>query len=428
MSRWTIALLGACLLTATAEARDTAHTWIASWGSSQMIADGDNALPADRARAITLRQVIRLSAGGTRIRVRLSNAFGTRPLVIGAGHVAQSVAPATSQIAGGMRLTFSGRADAVIPAGAELYSDPVALPVAAGADLAISLYLPEAAAPQTGHPGARAISYTLAGDHVADAELAGAAQATHWYALADLEVSGPANAATIVAIGDSITDGYGVKPNRNTRWTDVLAERLRRVPASRGIGVVNAGIGGNRILLDGLGPNLMARFDRDVIARSGVRWAILLEGVNDLGVLTREAPATPAAHTALVTQITTGYTELVARAHAHGIRVIGATIMPFGGNDYYHPGPATEADRQAVNAFVRTSGVFDAVIDFDRVMRDPAQPIRLDPAVDSGDHLHPSEAGYRRMGEAVPLALFRSPPHTMRDASAHTASARPRRR
>ena len=406
MSRWTVAFLSACLLTASAEARDTAHSWIASWGSSQMIADGDNALPVDRARAITLRQVIRLSAGGTRIRVRLSNAFGTRPLVIGAGHVAQSVAPATSQIAGGMRLTFSGRADAVIPAGAELYSDPVALPVAAGADLAISLYLPEAAAPQTGHPGARAISYTLTGDHVADADLAGAAQATHWYALADLEVSGPANAATIVAIGDSITDGYGVKPNRNTRWTDVLAERLRQAPPSRGIGVVNAGIGGNRILLDGLGPNLMARFDRDVIARSGVRWAILLEGVNDLGVLTREAAATPAAHTALVTQITAGYTELVARAHAHGIKVIGATIMPFGGNDYYHPGPATEADRQAVNAFVRTSGVFDAVIDFDRVMRDPAQPTRLDPAVDSGDHLHPSEAGYRRMGETVPLALF----------------------
>ena len=406
MSRWTIALLGVCLLTASAEARDPAHPWIASWGSSQMIADGDNALPADRARAITLRQVIRLSAGGTRIRVRLSNAFGTRPLVIGAGHVARSAAPATSQIAGGMQLTFSGRADAVIPAGAELYSDPIALPLAAGADLAISLYLPEAAAPQTGHPGARAISYTLAGDHVADADLAGAAQTTHWYALADLEVSGPANAATIVAIGDSITDGYGVKPNRNTRWTDVLAERLRQAPTSRGIGVVNAGIGGNRILLDGLGPNLMARFDRDVIARSGVRWAILLEGVNDLGVLTREAAATPAAHTALVTQITAGYTELVARAHAHGIKVIGATIMPFGGNDYYHPGPATEADREAINAFVRTSGVFDAVIDFDRVMRDPAQPTRLDPAVDSGDHLHPSEAGYRRMGETVPLALF----------------------
>lgn len=415
MSRWTIALLPALLLAASAStgagARDTAarspaHHWIASWGSSQMIADGDNALPADRAGAVTLRQVIRLSAGGNRIRVRLSNAFGTRPLTIGAGHVARSVTAATGEIAGGVPLTFAGHAGTVIPAGAELYSDPVAISVAAGADLAISLYLPEAATPQTGHPGARAISYAAAGNHVADARLAGAAQTTHWYAIADLEVSGPANAGTIVAIGDSITDGYGVKPNRNTRWTDILAERLRRTPATRGTGVLNAGIGGNRILLDGLGPNLMARFDRDVIARSGVRWAILLEGVNDLGVLTREAPATPAQHAALVTQITTAFTELVARAHAHDIKVIGATIMPFGGNDYYHPGPASEADRQAVNAFIRTSGLFDAVIDFDRVMRDPAQPARLDPAVDSGDHLHPSEAGYRRMGGAVPLALF----------------------
>ena len=415
MSRWAIALLPAALLAASAGARDTAHTaparhWIASWGSSQMIADGDNALPADRARAVTLRQVIRLSAGGDHLRVRLSNAFGTRPLTIAAGHVARSSAPQTGEIVGGVRLTFAGHADAVIPAGAELYSDPVAMPVAAGADLAVSLYLPEAAVPQTGHPGARAISFALAGNHVADASLAGATQTPHWYALADVEVAGPANTGTIVAIGDSITDGYGVKPNRNTRWTDILAERLRRTPATRGTGVVNAGIGGNRILLDGLGPNLMARFDRDVIARSGVRWAILLEGVNDLGVLTREALATPAQHTALVTQIITAYTELVTRAHAHDIKVIGATITPFGGNDYYHPEPASEADRQAINTFIRTSGLFDAVIDFDRVMRDPAQPARLDPAVDSGDHLHPSEAGYRRMGEAVPLALFGSRP------------------
>ena len=386
MSRWAIALLPAALLAASAGARDTAHTaparhWIASWGSSQMIADGDNAVPADRARAVTLRQVIRLSAGGDHLRVRLSNAFGTRPLTIAAGHVARSPSPQTGEIVGGVPLTFAGHADAVIPAGAELYSDPVAMPVAAGADLAVSLYLPEAAVPQTGHPGARAISFALAGNHIADASLAGATQTPHWYALADVEVAGPANAGSIVAIGDSITVGYGVKPSRNPRWTDILAERLRRTPATRGTGVVNAGIGGNRILL---------------------------EGVNDLGVLTREAPATPAQHTALVTQIITAYTELVTRAHAHDIKVIGATITPFGGNDYYHPGSASEADRQAINTFIRTSGLFDAVIDFDRVMRDPAQPARLDPAVDSGDHLHPSEAGYRRMGEAVPLALFGS--------------------
>lgn len=413
--RWPVALMLGALIVTGAGARDTARDtaparnthWIATWGSSQMIAEGDNALPASRAGAITLRQVVRVSAGGERVRIRVSNAFGTRPLAIGGAHLARSVAPGTPRIEGGARLSFSGQSDAVIPAGAEIYSDPVALRVADGADLAVSLYLPEAASPQTGHPGSRATSFTLAGNAVADATLAGATPTTHWYALADVEVAGAPTAGTIAAIGDSITDGYGVKPERNTRWTDVLAERLRGTAATRAIGVVNAGIGGNRMLLDGLGPNLLARFDRDVVARSGVRWAIVLEGVNDLGVLTREAPATPAQHAALVTQLKAGFTQLVARAHAHGIKVIGGTVMPFAGNTYYHPDAANEADRQAVNAFIRTSGVFDAVIDFDRSMRDPAHPDRLSPRYDSGDHLHPSEAGYRAMGEAIPLALFR---------------------
>ncbi len=414
MLKWVpTAMVFTALTVASADARDATHAtrWIGSWGSSQMIAEGDNALPADRAGAVTLRQVVRLSAGGTRIRVRLSNAFGARPLAIGAGHVAQAIALGTPRIDRGVRLTFAGRADAVIPAGAEIYSDPVALDAAAGADLAISLYLAEDAAPQTGHPGSRATSFTLAGDHVADADLAGATPVTHWYAIADIEVAGSANAGsanagTVVAVGDSITDGYGVKPERNTRWTDVFAARLRATTATRAIGVVNAGIGGNRMLLDGLGPNLLARFDRDVIARSGVRWAILLEGVNDLGVLTREAPATPAQHAAIVAQMKAGFAQVVARAHAHGIKVIGGTIMPLGGNTYYHPGAETESDRQAVNAFIRGSGIFDAVIDFDQIMRDPAHTDRLLPAYDSGDHLHPSEAGYRVMGSAVPLSLF----------------------
>ncbi len=405
--RWPTALVVAAMLVASADARESRQPhWIASWGSAQMIPLGENVLPDERARAVTLRQVVRLSAGGDRVRVRLSNAFGTRPLAIGAAHVARAAAPGTPRVAGGAALTFAGRKDAVIPAGAELYSDPVAMPLAPGADLAVSLYLPEAAFPQTGHPGARATSFTLAGDHVADTDLTGAAATTRWYALADVEVAGTASAGTIVAIGDSITDGYGVRPERNTRWTDVLAERLRAGAATRALGVVNAGIGGNRMLLDGLGPNLLARFDRDVIARSGVRWAIVLEGVNDLGVLTREAPATPAQHAAIVAQITAGYAQIVARAHAHGITVVGGTITPFVGNDYYHAGAETEADRQAVNAYIRTSGVFDAVVDFDRLLRDPAHPDRLSPAYDSGDHLHPSEAGYRAMGSAVPLALF----------------------
>lgn len=405
---WKTTIAAAALLLAGggADARTSATRWIASWGSAQMIPEGENALPADAANAVTLRQVVRLSAGGGEIRVRFSNRFGTRPLPIGAAHVARAAKPGTPRIEGGVALTFSGHADAVIPAGAEIYSDPVSLNLAPGADLAISLYLPEAPEPQTGHPGARATSFLLTGQHVADTDLPGARPTTRWYLIADVEVAAATNVGTVVAIGDSITDGYGVEPERNTRWTDVFAQRLRSEARTRGIGVVNAGIGGNRILLDGLGPNLMARFDRDVIARSGVRWAIVLEGINDLGTLTRDAPATPEQHRALVRQVTAAYRQLAERAHAHGIKLIGGTVMPFGGNSYYHPAPELEAARQEINRFIRTSGTFDAVIDFDKVMRDPAQPDRLAPALDSGDHLHPSEAGYRKMGEAVPLGLF----------------------
>ena len=405
---WKTTIAAAALLLAGggADARTSATRWIASWGSAQMIPEGENALPADATHAVTLRQVVRLSAGGGEIRVRFSNRFGTRPLPIGAAHVARAAKPGTPRIEGGVALTFSGHADAVIPAGAEIYSDPVSLNPAPGADLAISLYLPEAPEPQTGHPGARATSFLLTGQHVADTDLPGARPTTRWYLIADVEVAAATNVGTVVAIGDSITDGYGVEPERNTRWTDVFAQRLRSEARTRGIGVVNAGIGGNRILLDGLGPNLMARFDRAVIARSGVRWAIVLEGINDLGTLTRDAPATPEQHRALVRQVTAAYRQLAERAHAHGIKLIGGTVMPFGGNSYYHPAPELEAARQEINRFIRTSGTFDAVIDFDKVMRDPAHPDRLAPALDSGDHLHPSEAGYRKMGEAVPLGLF----------------------
>lgn len=404
------AALALIFATGAASARDPDRAWIASWGSAQMIPEGENALPVDAARDVTLRQIVRLSAGGDQVRVRLSNRFGTRPLPIAAGHIAHALQPGTPRIGTGQPLRFAGSPTAVIPAGAEIYSDPVSLVLEPGSDLAVTLYLPEAPEPQTGHPGARATSFLLPGSRVAAADLADAHTTTRWYLLADVEIAAAANGATLVAIGDSITDGYGVQPERNSRWTDVLARRLREGASTRGIGLVNAGIGGNRILLDGAGPNLLARFDRDVVARSGVRWAIVLEGINDLGMLTRDAPASAEAHDALVQQITAAYRQLAARAHAHDIRLIGGTIMPFGGNTYYHPGPQLEAARQAINRFIRTSGTFDAVIDFDRVMRDPAHPERLAAEYDSGDHLHPSEAGYARMGEAVPLHLFTAAP------------------
>jgi lysophospholipase L1-like esterase len=207
-------------------------------------------------------------------------------------------------------------------------------------------------------------------------------------------------------LGDSITDGHGATTNGNDRWTDVLAARLQASPGTRGLGVSNQGIGGNHLLTDGLGPNALARFDRDVLATAGVRWVIVFEGVNDLGGLARNGEVTPADHAALVQRVLAAYEQMILRAHAHGLRVIGATITPYVGSDYYHPGALSEADRQAVNVWIRAAGHFDAVIDFDAVVRDPEHLDRLLPAFDCGDHLHPSPAGYKAMGEAVSLSLF----------------------
>jgi lysophospholipase L1-like esterase len=244
------------------------------------------------------------------------------------------------------------------------------------------------------------------GDSVAAANLTDPKHADHWYQVSEIDVLSAPGGGAIVALGDSITDGHGATTNGNDRWTDVLAARLQASPGNRGIGMSNQGIGGNHLLTDGLGPNALARFDRDVLAPSGVRWLIVFEGVNDLGGLARTGEVTPAEHAALVKRILAAYNQLIMRAHAHGLSVIGATITPYMGSDYYHPGPLSEADRQAVNRWIRTAGQFDALIDFDKVVADPQHPDRILPVYDSGDHLHPSPAGYRIMGEAVPLNLF----------------------
>ncbi|HZS55487.1 MAG TPA: SGNH/GDSL hydrolase family protein, partial [Bryobacteraceae bacterium] len=199
---------------------------------------------------------------------------------------------------------------------------------------------------------------------------------------------------------------HGATTNGNDRWPDILAQHLQSVAATRMIGVLNQGIGGNRVLLNGLGPNALARFDRDVLAQTGVRYLVVLEGVNDLGTLARTAEVPQAEHDELVHRLISAYAQMVARAHAHGIRVIGATILPYGGSGYYHPGPASEADRQAINQWIRAPGNFDAVVDFDRIMRDPMHPELLLPAYDSGDHLHPGPAGYKAMADGMSPALF----------------------
>jgi len=383
--------------------------WTASWGASQQVPEPGNALaPADLNDG-TLREVVHLSAGGDAIRVRLSNAFGTSALHITGVHVARPLSTASDAIdpATDHALTFVGAADVTIPPGADYWSDPVSMPVGADADLAITLHLDTAPAQQTSHPGSRSTAYLIHGAHLSDARLTGATKMEHWFFLSGVDVASRAAGSCIVALGDSITDGHGATTNGNDRWPDDLARRLEADKRLRGTGVVNAGIGGNHLLTDGLGPNALARFDRDVLAQSGVRVLIVLEGINDLGAYALEpVRPTPAMYRAHVHDLEASFEQIVARAHAQGIYVVGATILPFVGSDYYHPGPADEAARQELNAWIRTPGHFDAVVDFDHVTADPTAPDRLLPAYDSGDHLHPSVAGYHAMADAFPLSLL----------------------
>jgi lysophospholipase L1-like esterase len=382
--------------------------WVTSWGASQQVPEPQNALPADQMRDLTLRQIVRLSAGGDALRVHLSNAFGTEALHFTSVHVARALLPSSSAIdpSTDRPLTFAGLPEVVVPPGAEFVSDPLELAVAPLSNFAVTFHLDRAPDRETGHPGSRATSYYIQGDFVGAANLSDAKQIEHWYQLAQIDVRSAPGARSIVALGDSITDGHGATTNGNNRWTDVLAERLQAGRKSRNIGVSNQGIGGNHLLTDGLGPNALARFDRDVLAPAGVRWVIVFEGVNDLGAIAQRADASAAEHAALVQRVIAAYQQMIVRAHAHGLLIYGATITPYVGSNYYHPGLVAEADRQAVNQWIRAAGHFDAVIDFDAVVRDPQHPDQLLPGFDCSDHLHPSVAGYKAMGDAIPLDLF----------------------
>jgi lysophospholipase L1-like esterase len=408
--RWGMVALAGLVAGALA-ARPADHrpkqVWQGSWASAQQIPEPANALdPADLTDA-TLRQIVHLSAGGSAVRVRFSNAFGTAPLTIDRAHLARALSPSSSAIDphSDHALTFDGKASVTIPAGAEYLSDPLDWPLAPFTDLAVSFHLPAAPAQQTGHPGAHATAWLVHGDHGAQAEWAAPRAFEHWLGLSGVEVAGAARHGVVVALGDSITDGHGVKTDSNGRWTDWLARRGQ----GRHLSVLNLGIGGNRLLLDGLGPNALARFNRDVAGQSGACALILLEGINDIGTFARDpavrATLTAQDHANLVARIIGAYRQIIERAHGHGLRVMGGTILPFMQSDYYHPDAATEGDRLAVNAWIRAPGHFDALVDFDAALRDPQHPDSLLARYDSGDHLHPSPEGYRVMAQSVPLSF-----------------------
>jgi lysophospholipase L1-like esterase len=401
-------LPSAIALLALSSAHAQQQAWTGSWATAFQIPEPQNSIPPDDLRDATVRQIVHLSIGGSTLRIRLSNTFGTAPLHITSVHIAHPLtldAPAIDP-ASDRAITFSGATDVLIPAGAEYLSDPIACTVPPLSSLAITFHLDAPPAPETGHPGSRATTWYLHGDLVSAPDLPNAQHVEHWYQLSGVDILAPPNASAIIALGDSITDGNATNTDGNDRWTDVLAARLQNSPATRNIAVLNLGIGGNHLLTDGLGPNTLARFDRDVLAQPGAHWLIVFEGVNDLGGLAQHADATQSDRAALVAQMIAAYHQFIARAHQANIRVYGATITPYDGSGFYHPGPDDEAARQAVNTWIRAPGHFDAVLDFDQVLRDPSHPDQLLPAYDCGDHLHPNPTGYKAIANAIPLDLF----------------------
>jgi lysophospholipase L1-like esterase len=368
--------------------------WVGTWAASPQRTEPANMPPAPGLADSTLRQVVHVSLGGRRLRVRFSNAFGAKPLTILSAEVAAPAGGAAIRPETRKPLAFGGRPSATIPQGAPMVSDPLDFDLAPLSDLVVTVRMNDPTGAVTGHPGARCTSYLQAGDAVAEPDLPRAARTPHWYYLCGVDVEAPdAEAAAVSVLGDSITDGRGSPTDGNGRWTDHLARRLHQGEGTARVGVLNQGLGGNRLLNDGLGPSALARLDRDVLAQPGVRWLIVLEGINDLG--TRSATAR---------DLIDAYEQILRRANARGIRVYGATILPCEGSFYFNP--QLEAARQEVNAWIRGSGRFDAVIDLDAATRDPRRPSRLSAAVDGGDHLHPGPEGYKIMAGAVDLKLF----------------------
>ena len=383
--------------------------WVAAWTASSTSSPSDGAAcPARSGLAdATVRNVVFPSAGGDRVRVRLTNVFGDRPLRVGRATVAVRGAGAALVLGTVRTLRFSGRTGTTVRTGGLVLSDPVALPVQAGRALAVSVYLPRATGPATQHPLALQDGYLASGDRAGAGSAAAYGTTIDCRLFADaVDVApGPRVRGTVVALGDSITDGALSTPNTNRRWPDGLA---RRMQARHGpvLAVANAGISGNEVLKDRVpatfGPSALHRLDRDVLAQPGVRSVILLEGINDIG----GEGATGGA-------IIAGYRQIIARVHARGARIYGGTLTAFAGSHGQYGGEYGtafgERQRQAVNHWIRTSGAFDGVIDFDRAIADPADPQRMAPQYDSGDHLHPGDAGYAAMARAVDInALLRA--------------------
>jgi len=394
-------------------AMDSGPYWVGTWGASVMaptIAPGGGG-PFGQTPSVnnaTVRQIVHISVGGDQVRILVSNTFGTKDLQLGAAHVAiwdenSRIKPDTDHA-----VTFSGNASFTIPAGATALSDPLPMKVAAFSDLAISLYFPGDTGPATNHGVGLQTGYiSEPGNHTTDAELPNSTQTQNRLFLSGVDVAAAPGTKTIVAFGDSITDGAASTPNANHRWPDYLARRLAERGGKAPVAVIDEGISGNRVLHDVAGPNAEARFERDVLSWPNGSYVIVLEGINDIGFpAIKGAPFGDSVNTDPVTadQIIAGHRQLIAMAHRRGLKIFGATLTPWNGATYYSP--EGEKIREAVNKWIRTSGEYDGVVDFDAATRDPNDPTKMRADFQSGDWLHPKDAGYEAMASSIDLSLF----------------------
>jgi lysophospholipase L1-like esterase len=375
------------------------NKWVGTWSTAPQLVEPRNMPPEPGLSHNTLRQVLRVSLGGDSLRVKLSNEFSHQSTVMQAVEIASSAGGSFINVPTIKKLTFNGEEGIVIPSGSAVTSDPIAFNLKAREDLAITIHFGATPKDLTGHPGSRTTSYIAKGDKTSAPNLSEATKTDHWYIIRGLDVKAPETAAAVAIFGNSITDGRGPGINKQNRWPDILAERLLENPGTQQVGVLNQGIGGNCVLKACLGPSALDRFDRDILDQQGVRWVIIMEGVNDLGGIRDSTEAFTVAK-----DLMSAYSKMIDKAHAEDIKVYGGTITPIKNSFYYTD--YSEAARSMVNEWIRNSGRFDAVIDFDKAIRNPKDTLTILPEAHSGDFLHPNELGYEILGRAVDLSLF----------------------
>ena len=395
-----ITCLSACANSGSKTKSDAKQKWVGTWATAPQLVEPHNMPPEPGLTNNTLRQVVCVSIGGKSLRVRFSNEFSKSPVTMKTVQIAVSEGGSTIDKSSVKELKFSGEPEVTMQPGEAITSDPIKFDLEPRMEVAITIAFGETSPDVTGHPGSRTTSYLISGNDVSeDVDFSDAVKTDHWYVINGIDVEASKSAAAVAIIGNSITDGRGSGTNKQNRWPDILAQRLLKNKATKDVAVLNMGIGGNAVLRGGLGPTALNRFERDILNQEGVRWVIIMEGVNDLGG-TRSKEAAEQVAKGLIE----AYKKMIDEAHAQGLKVYGGTITPIVKSFYYTD--YREVARNTVNEWIRTSGRFDAVIDFDKAIRNPEDISSILPEAQSGDYLHPNETGYVMMGEAIDLSLF----------------------